>query len=134
MFGHAFFIFITSNFAEIFNLKKIMEVITIENKAYQELILKLNQLCAHFEATNSAEKDVWLNSKAVCERLDISTRTLHRMIKGRLIGFSVLRGRYRFKQSDVEKILHERHTVSCPQTFEELRQSYQINNYEKQRI
>jgi translation initiation factor IF-2 len=107
-----------------------MEVITFENEAYRELMTKLNQLyeyCRSFsQAQSGAEKektDEWIDSKAVCQRLNISNRTLFRLRQERLIGYSVLRGRYRFKQSEVEKILRERLIVSNPETADELRQT-----------
>jgi hypothetical protein len=42
------------------------------------------------------------------------------MKKERKISFSVLRGRYRYKQSDVEQLLRRRHVVSNPETRDEL--------------
>jgi excisionase family DNA binding protein len=112
-----------------------MEVITIENKAFQELILKLNQLHEFFRSFSQNEddegKDEWLDSKAVCERMNISNRTLYRLRKERILGYSVVRGQYRFKRSDVEKILNERHVVSNPKTLDELRQPLNINSYGK---
>ena len=106
-----------------------MEVITIENRAYQELMQKINQLIQISsekpkEVIKDEKKDEWIDSNAVCEQLNISTRTLYRLQKERLISFSVLRGRYRYKQSDVDKFLHERVIVSNPETLEELRQLY----------
>ena len=105
-----------------------MEVITIESKAYQEIVLKIEQLHEYFKSfpkkreVKKDDKEVWLDSNEVCKRLNISTRTLYRMRKDRLIGFSNLRGHYRFKQSDVEQILNERLVESDPETFEEMRQ------------
>jgi len=102
-----------------------MEVITIESRAYQELILKINQLISFSSAKPKDEtKDEWLDSNAVCRRLNISSRTLHRLKKERQIPYSILRGRYRYKQSDVEKLLRDRVVVSNPETLEELRQLY----------
>ena len=73
-----------------------MEVITIESKAYQELMQKLNQLIMmSSEKPNDEKKDEWLDSNAVCRRLNISTRTLFRLKKERIISYSMLRGRYR---------------------------------------
>ena len=110
-----------------------MEVITIENKAYQELMHKLNQQCEYFqlflqtkEAKKDEKKDEWIDSVAVCNLLNISTRTLHRMIRERSIGYSCVRGRYRFKHSDVEQFLSGNYVVSNPKTFEELRQAYTV--------
>ena len=101
-----------------------MEVIIMESKAHQELMAKLEQMHDFFkslpqkteveeskeckEDTSKDIKDVWIDSNAVCEMLNISSRTLYRLRKERLIGYSVLRGRCRFKQSDVEQILEKR--------------------------
>ena len=110
-----------------------MEVITIESAAYQALVQKLEQVHEFFrsfsqaedlkESTTSKEKEVWLDSKAVCERLKISGRTLYRLRKEELIGYSNVRGHYRFKQSDVEQILNERLIVPNPETLNEMRQT-----------
>jgi excisionase family DNA binding protein len=113
---------------------KIMDVIIMENKAYQELMAKLEQIHEFFRSFSQAKedkeckeskenKDVWLDSKAVCERLNISTRTLYRLRKERVIGYSNVRGHYRFKQSDVEQILNGRLIVPNPETFDEMRQT-----------
>ena len=102
-----------------------MEVITIESRAYQELMQKINQLIAVSSAKpNDEKKDEWLDSNAVCRRLNISSRTLHRLKKERQIPYSILRGRYRYKQSDVEKLLRDRVVVSNPETLGEIRQGY----------
>jgi excisionase family DNA binding protein len=111
-----------------------MEVITIESAAYQALAQKLDQVHEFFRSFSQKKeeeeiredrenRDVWLESKAVCERLNISTRTLYRLRKERLIGYSNVRGHYRFKQSDVEKILNERLIAANPETLDELRQT-----------
>jgi excisionase family DNA binding protein len=103
-----------------------MEVITIENKAFQELSLKIDHLhefVRSVQQKKEEKKDVWLDSKAVCDRLSISARTLYRLKKERQIGYSSLRGHCRFKLSDVEQILQERQVASHPETFEEQRQT-----------
>jgi len=108
-----------------------MEVITIESKAYQELIQKLSQLIQFLsekpkekEEKSEEKKDEWLDSSAVCHQLNISSRTLYRLQKERLITYSVLRGRYRYKQSDVEQALRNKVIVSTPETLNELRKTY----------
>ena len=103
-----------------------MEVITIESKAYQEFMQQFNRLVQSLPDKPKEEKsDEWLDSNAVCRQLNISSRTLHRLKKERLISYSVLRGRYRYKQSDVAQILRDRTVVSNPETLNELRQTYQ---------
>ena len=108
-----------------------MEVITIENKAYQELMRKLDQMHDFFRSFSQPkevkevkeDKEVWLDTKTVCERLKISTRTLFRLRKERLISYSVFRGRCRFKESEVEQIMRERVIVANPETLDEMRQT-----------
>jgi predicted DNA-binding transcriptional regulator AlpA len=108
-----------------------MEVITIESEAYRKMMLKLDTLCDHIrlfaqakDKSDEKKEDVWLDSKAVCRKLNISTRTLYRMKNERLISYSVFRGHCRFRQSDVEAIINGQRVVSNPETFEEMRQSY----------
>jgi hypothetical protein len=112
-----------------------MEVITFESKAYQELMMKLEQISQSLnqpkETLKEEKSDEWLDSNAVCRQLNISTRTLFRMKKERFISYSILRGRYRYKRSDVEQILHDRRIVSNPETPDELRQEYQSNHNKK---
>jgi excisionase family DNA binding protein len=110
----------------------------MENKAYQDLMLKLEQIHEFFQSFSQKKEvveakenkgnkevmDVWLDSNTVCERLNISTRTLYRLRKERLITYSVVRGQFRFKESDVAQIMNESIVVANPETFEELRQGY----------
>jgi excisionase family DNA binding protein len=108
-----------------------MDVIIMESKAHQELMAKLdgiNEFIRSFSQRKDVREDkeskeVWLDSKAVCERLNISNRTLYRLRKERLIGYSNVRGHYRFKESDVEGILNGRLIVPNPETMDEMRQT-----------
>jgi len=106
-----------------------MEVITIESKAYQELMQKLDQLIQFLsekpkEVKKDEKKDEWLDSTAVCQQLNISSRTLYRLQKERFITYSVLRGRYRYKQSDVEQVLLDGVVKSDPAMFNEPQYTY----------
>ena len=109
-----------------------MEVITIESKAYQELMQKLDQLIHSLSEKpkevkkdeKDEKKDEWLDSTAVCQQLNISSRTLYRLQKERFITYSVLRGRYRYKQSDVEQVLLDGVVKSDPAMFNEPQYTY----------
>ena len=118
-----------------------MDVIIMESKAHQELMAKLDHINEFIRSflkakevkeskedtsyfVQSTSKEIWLDSKAVCERLNISNRTLYRLRKERLIGYSNVRGHYRFKESDVEGILNGRLIVPNPETMDEMRQTY----------
>jgi excisionase family DNA binding protein len=103
-----------------FNLIKIkdMEVITVESEAYHGIMQKLDKIHSSLllRASENVRVDEYgreklLNSREVCNLLNISLTTLYRMKKKHSIAFSVIEGegrdRLRFRLSEVERILHE---------------------------
>ncbi len=108
-----------------------MEVITLESKAYKELICKIDKIAdfvARHEMKPEDRGEVWLDSNEVADALNISTRTLQRLRNENLISYTSLRGRCLYKLSDIEKGLNER-TIKCkPQNMEEFRKNYLLNN------
>jgi excisionase family DNA binding protein len=55
-----------------------------------------------------------LTPKQVCDRLQISTRTLGRYIHENRIPFVKLKGLYRFKENSIVNYLFEQETLSSP--------------------
>ena len=108
-----------------------MEVITLESKAYKDLISKIDKIAdfvVRQEMKPEDRGDVWLDSNEVADALNISTRTLQRLRNENLISYTSLRGRCLYKLSDIEKGLNER-TIKCkPQNMEEFRKNYLLNN------
>lgn len=109
-----------------------MEVITIDSKAYKDLIEKIDRI-AKYVAKKEGDKEcpdheVWLDSFQVANLLQISTKTLQRLRKDKLISYSQLRGRCLYKLSEIERALNER-LISCdPQNIDEFRKNYLLEH------
>jgi len=109
-----------------------MEVITIDSKAYRELMDKIDRIANfvvnHRQDKEVADKEIWMDSQEVANLLRISTKTLQRLRRDKLISYTVLRGRCLYKLSEIERGLNER-LISCdPQTLDEFRKNYLLEN------
>ena len=101
-----------------------MEVITIESKAYQDLVKRIDSVASKDSAEERSE--VWLDSNEVADLLRISIRTLQRLRKEKLINYIMLRGKCLYKLSDIEKSLQERIIPTDQKTLDDLRKKYII--------
>lgn len=75
-----------------------MDVITIESKAFKELVAKL-EMIARFvtqieQTTQINIDDEWVDSYDMRTYLNISKRTMQRLRSERLINYTEIRGRY----------------------------------------
>ncbi len=108
-----------------------MELITLESKAYHELVGKIEKIAGYIAKCETSvsieEKEIWLDSNELAELLKISTRTFQRLRKDNLISYSILRGKclYRF---DVEESLRETLIPSDPKTLEDFRKKYMLQS------
>ena len=106
-----------------------MEIITVDSKAYQELKEQINNIAVFVYNTQQPKpEDKWLDSESVIELLGISTRTLQRLRTERTIEFSIIRGRCRYRLSEINRILEEHIIASNPRTLEELTSGCKVNN------
>lgn len=83
-----------------------MDVITMEATAYKELIRKIEKIADYVfkkESKPNEEEEIWLDNQEVANLLRISTKTLQRLRKENLISYSMLRGRCRYKLSEIER-------------------------------
>ncbi|HYQ56101.1 MAG TPA: helix-turn-helix domain-containing protein [Draconibacterium sp.] len=104
-----------------------MEVITIESKAYQELVERIESIAQYVTNQNSnseAASEVWLNSNEVADLLKISTRTLQRLRNDKMVSFTMLRGKCLYRLSDIEKSLQEKIIPTDQKTLDDLRKKY----------
>ncbi len=111
---------------------KDMEVITIDSKAYRELIAKIEKIAEYVVqkecGRENPDREIWLDSQEVANLLRISTKTLQRLRRDKLISYSVMRGRCLYKLSEIERGLNER-LISCnPRTLDEFRKNYLLEN------
>lgn len=108
-----------------------MEIITFDHQVFQDLSDKIERIADYvFKKENAptAEPEMWLTSEELAELLGISTRTLQRLRKERMIPYSMLRKKCLYRLSDVEKAIAER-VVSCnPKTLDEFRKSYLLTH------
>lgn len=113
-----------------------MEVITIDSKAYKEIMDKLDLIYENCQKRLQTEindgKDIWLDSFEVSEMLNISTRTLQRLRTEGAIPFSYIRRRCRYKLQDICRALDDK-TISADHRFivEFKRKFNMLNDCEK---
>lgn len=111
-----------------------MDVITMEATAYKELIRKIEKIADYVfkkESKPNEEEEIWLDNQEVANLLRISTKTLQRLRKENLISYSMLRGRCRYKLSEIKRGLNEKIIVCDPHTLDEFRRNFLFNgNYE----
>lgn len=96
----------------------MMEVMTIESKAFAVLMEKLDRIAAYVEDSRQREQtepqqgqeeknrrktDKWMTNEEVCEYLEISPRTLQRYRTNRIIAFSICGKKIRYRRMDVEQ-------------------------------
>ena len=112
-----------------------MDVITMEATAYKELIRKIEKIADYVfkkESKPNEEEEIWLDNQEVANLLRISTKTLQRLRKENLISYSMLRGRCRYKLSEIERGLNEKIIVCDPHTLDGFRRNFLFNgNYEE---
>ena len=110
-----------------------MEVITMDSRAYKDLVEKIDKISAFVVKCESDIKpqsndEIWLDSQEVANLLRISTRTLQRLRAENLISYAILRGRCLYKLSEIERGLNERLITCDPHTLDEFRKNYLLSN------
>jgi hypothetical protein len=86
-----------------------MEVITIESKAFRQLMDKLDALTEHVHSMERpAEKEdaKWVDSGEVCRFLKISERTLQRLRTNGKITHTSLGGKYYYQIGEIKNCWH----------------------------
>lgn len=109
-----------------------MEVITFDSAAFRELTRKIEKI-AEYVLKKENEKvepkdEVWLDSQEVADLLKVSTKTLQRLRKDKLINYTMLRGRCLYRLSDIERGLNERIIKGDPQTLDDFHKQYLLDN------
>lgn len=104
-----------------------MEVITIESKAYKEMVSKIDNIARYVKEHSENEHEGWVDNHDVCNFLNISMRTLQRLRTQKLINYSIIRGKTYYKLSEIERMLNENLIKSNPQGFRELLDNYYKN-------
>ncbi len=107
-----------------------MEIITFDHKVYQDLNEKIERIADYVfkKETQQHVPEIWLTSEELADLLKISTRTLQRMRKERVIPYTMLRSKCLYRLSDIEECIARRIVTCAPQTLEELRKNYYLTH------
>lgn len=101
-----------------------MEVITIDSKAFKELMEKMDALSDYVysmkQPPEENDDESWVDSHEVCDFLKISERTLQRLRSDGKISFTCLGGKYYYQISEIKKLLKARVIKSTEECFQEL--------------
>ncbi len=100
-----------------------MEVITIESRAFKQLVEKLDALTEYvhsMERPTEDEDEKWVGSGEVCRFLKISDRTLQRLRTNGKITCSNLGGKYYYQIGQIKKLLKEHIIKSTDERLVEL--------------
>ena len=86
-----------------------MEIVTIEKKTFEEMKSRFNQFCEHVRQLCSRyrppEKMNWLDNADVCEKLNVSKRTLQTYRDGGLLAYSQINHKIYYRLEDVEAFI-----------------------------
>ncbi len=82
-----------------------MEIVTIESKAFQELVNKLDNIHAKLNAKDKQPKEQWLDNQELMQLLKISKRTAQHYRDSGLISFSQVGNKIYYRLADVEELL-----------------------------
>ena len=87
-----------------------MDVITIESKAYKEIVAKIDVIANYVfsQEDTKNEDEIWVDSYEVCTFLQISDRTLQRLRAKGVVTFSNIGGRCYYKIGELKRLLEER--------------------------
>lgn len=101
-----------------------MEVITIESRAFKQLMEKLDALaeyvCSMGHPATESDDEGWVDSPKVCRFLGISERTLQRLRTNGKITYSCLGGKYYYQIGQIKKLLKKRVIKSTEECLHDL--------------
>lgn len=99
-----------------------MNLITLEESVWKELLERINMLIATLQETKNQQllDDLWLNHHDVCQYLHLSEKTLWRMRKNNEITYSKVYGQYFYTLGSIRSLLDVNAIQSTEVYIEEL--------------
>lgn len=100
-----------------------MEVITIESRAFKQLMEKLEALSEYvysMERPVENEDENWVGSQDICQFLKISERTLQRLRANGKITYSCMGGKYYYQIGQIKKLLQTHIVKSSDECLQRL--------------
>lgn len=101
-----------------------MEVITIDSKAFQQLVEQVNHIAeyvheARLERTTNSD-DEWVDSQTVCQYLRICEKTLQRLRAAGKIAYSSVGNKYYYQLAEIKRCLREHLIKSSDEMLDDL--------------
>ena len=104
-----------------------MEVITIESKAFKDLMEKVNTIAkfvVNYQPEEIKDEETWVDGYEVCTFLKISERTLQRLRTKGLISYSIISGKTYYTIAEVKRMLNERLVKTNQEALDKLIESH----------
>ncbi|RRD92451.1 DNA-binding protein [Bacteroides heparinolyticus] len=108
-----------------------MDVITIESKAYHELLGKIEKILRYVEKEEKAKTEYenrLITNEELAGILGISKRTLQRMRSADRISYRIIYGRCYYDLHDIEEAIRNRSLYCNPKNMEELRHNFKLKS------
>lgn len=107
-----------------------MKVITMESSAFTALTEQIAEIAAHVRAVSGGRKeeapDRLLTTREAAHLLNVSTRTLQRMRSEQRIAYVVLRGKCRYRRSEIDRLLADCTVAEDTATLTELKRNHTL--------
>ena len=107
-----------------------MKVITMESSVFRSLTEQIAEIAAHVRAVSgdkrAASPDRLLTTREAAHLLNVSTRTLQRMRSEQRIAYVVLRGKCRYRQSEIDRLLEDSTVTGEAATPEQLKRNHTL--------
>jgi hypothetical protein len=110
---------------------RAMDVITIESKAYHELMGKIEKILRFVEKEEKAKREYenrLVTNDELAGILGISKRTLQRMRSADRISYKMIYGRCYYDLHDIEEAIRNRSLYCNPQNLKELRHNFKLKS------
>ena len=118
-------------------MENIMEVITMESRAYLRLMEKLDSITAYVEEAIRREEEArkrtgedsvsdrkWMTGKEVCEALGISSRTLQRYRMQGEVSYSQYGKNLRYPRAEIDAFVEKRLVKTTSEQVDRLTERY----------
>ena len=107
-----------------------MKVITIESSAFTALTEQIAEIAVYVRAVSGERKgessDMLLTTREAAHLLNVSCRTLQRMRSEQRIAYVVLRGKCRYRQSEIDRLLEYSTVTGDAATPEQLNRDHTL--------
>lgn len=108
-----------------------MDVITIDSKAYHELMGKIEKPLRYVEQEKKAKTEYenrLISNDELAGMLGVSKRTLQRLRSADRIKYKLIYGRCYYDLHDIEEAIRNRSLYCNPKNMEELRHNFKLKS------